>query len=126
MNYSLMSKQELLEQKEKLCAEYSCAGYSSENADIEHEHKLIDNGNSGHLLCADLSYHNIIKKAYEAGNSILYDHRYCKIQYSSVKGSVAYKCISEFSKHADLTSLRYNAILYHQIIQISRECTVFH
>ena len=42
--------------------------------------KLGDDGNSRHLLCADASYHDVIKQIYKVCNTVLYHNGngYCK------------------------------------------------
>ena len=52
-----------------------CAGNAAENADIEHCHKLVDNGNAAHLLRTHLPYHDIVQKADEISNAILDNNR---------------------------------------------------
>ena len=58
------------------------------DTDIKYKNKLIDNGYTGHLLCSHLPDHDIVKKAYKAGNGILNDHGNSKHQYISKKCSV--------------------------------------
>ena len=64
----------------KLCCKYSCGGNRSEYQKIEYKNELVNNGNTGHLLCAEASDHNVVKQVYELRYTVLhhYGNRNCE------------------------------------------------
>ena len=72
----------------KLCTENTRTGYCTENHQVKYKNQLIDNGNAAHLLCADISHHNIIQHTDKIGDTVLNHNGHCHCQYHLVKFSV--------------------------------------
>ena len=51
----------------------------AENRQIVYKNQLVDDGNPGHLFRAKLSHHDVIQKADEIRDRILYNHGQCQI-----------------------------------------------
>ena len=51
----------------------------AENRQIVYKNQLVDDGNAGHLFRAKLSHHDVIQKADEIRDRILYNHGQCQI-----------------------------------------------
>ena len=60
----------------ELRAEDAGTGNGPENTDIKYRHKLVHNGNSGHLFRTDTPYHDVIQKTYKVRDTILNHDRY--------------------------------------------------
>ena len=88
----------------KLRTENTGSWNAAENTDIKNKHKLIDNGHTGHLLRANLPYHDVIQKAYKAGDGVLDNHGNRKIKHIPVKFSVANKFFLKLSPHDKFSS----------------------
>ena len=76
---------------EILRSEYPDAGNRAEQAERVHKHELIDYRDSGHLLGPELSDHDIVQKAHEIRDAVLYHHRDCDPEYHCVKFPVSYQ-----------------------------------
>ena len=68
-----------------------CPGQAAEDAEIENEDELVDNGNAGHGLRTHLSHHHIVQQAHKICDHILYQHRGHDGEKLAVKGPVADK-----------------------------------
>ena len=68
-----------------LCTKNTGCRYCPKDCQVIYKYQLIDDRNTGHLLCTKLSDHDIIQKAHQVCDRILYDHRQCKCQISLIK-----------------------------------------
>ena len=66
------------------------AGAGTENAQIEHEQKLVNNGHAAHGDGSHLTNHNIVQKGHEIGDAVLDDDGQSYGNNPPVKGFVAY------------------------------------
>ena len=73
----------------ELGGEDTGAGRSTENAQVEHEHELVDDGNTAHLHGADGADHDVIQQGNKIGNTVLDDDGDGYPQNPAVKGPVA-------------------------------------
>ena len=75
----------------ELGGEYVRSLDASDDADIEHEKELVDDGDARHGLGADLAYHQVVDEAYEVGYDVLYEHGEHYDQDAPVECSRAYQ-----------------------------------
>ena len=76
---------------EILRSEDSCAGHASKDTEVIDKKKLIDDRNTGHLLGADLSYHDVVEKADKVGDTVLNHNRHRNAKHHQVKPFVPNK-----------------------------------
>ena len=69
----------------------SCAGHASKDTEVIDKKKLIDNRNTGHLLGADLPYHDVVEKADKVGDTVLNHNRHRNAKHHQVKPFVPNK-----------------------------------
>ena len=72
----------------------TCAGYSSEQAEIVDKEKLVYNGYARHLLCANLADHDIVQKTYKVADAVLNHDRNGDGEHHFVKAFVPDKFVS--------------------------------
>ena len=65
------------------------AGQTAENAQVEHEEKLIDNRNRRHLERADAPNHHVVQQADDIGYRVLNDNRHDDGDHLRVKRPIA-------------------------------------
>lgn len=76
---------------EILRSEDSCARHASKDTEVIDKKKLIDDRNTGHLLGADLSYHDVVEKADKVGDTVLNHNRHRNAKHHQVKPFVPNK-----------------------------------
>ena len=62
-----------------LCTKNTCRRNRAKDCQIVYKNELIYNRNTGHLLRAELSNHDIVQEADQIRDGILHNHRQCQI-----------------------------------------------
>ena len=57
----------------KLCSKDAYAGEAAEDAQVENEHELVEDGDAGHGICAETADHDIVEHVHEIRDALL-DH----------------------------------------------------
>ena len=85
---------------EKLCAENARAGHAAEHAEIEYEHELIRDRHARHLLCADLSDHDVIEQTDKVRDAVLDHDRNGKRKNHGIECFIADKFLFEVHSYS--------------------------